>query len=126
MVELSVLGDRSVEDPLREVIGTDVPTDGDGVPPESFNFLDDKLSFLFIEAADSNVSMGLRDGQNGADVLAHHNLCTILGKDDSDAPSNSLQKRTHRFTRKKLSEEASMNLGSTQRTSHNKPPGATH
>ena len=60
MIELSVLGDRSVEDPLREVIGTDVPTDGNGVPSKSFDFLDNELGFLFIEAAESDVSMGLR------------------------------------------------------------------
>jgi len=113
VVELSVLGDRSLEDPFREVIGTDIPTDGDGVPSKSFDFLDDKLGFLFIEAVESNVSIGLRSRQDGVDVLADHNLCTLLGKDDSGAPSNSLPKRLCRLTQKKRSEEGSTNLGST-------------
>lgn len=55
MIELSVLGDRSVEDLLREVIGTDIPTDSNGVPSKSLYFFNDELSFLFIEAAESDV-----------------------------------------------------------------------
>jgi len=57
VVEFSVLGDCSVEDLLREVIGTDVPTDSDGVPSESFDFLDNELSFLFIEATEIGSSI---------------------------------------------------------------------
>jgi hypothetical protein len=65
VVELSVLGDGSVEDPLREVIGTDVPTDGNGVPSKPFDLLNDKLSFLFIEAAQIDASVGRREGEIG-------------------------------------------------------------
>jgi hypothetical protein len=57
VVELSVLGDCSVEDILREVVCTDVPADGDGVPSKSFNFLNDKLGFLFVKAAETDASM---------------------------------------------------------------------
>ena len=57
MVELSVLGDCSVEDFLREVICTDVPTDGDGVPSKSFDFLNYKLGFLFVRAAETGASI---------------------------------------------------------------------
>lgn len=61
MIELSVLGDCSVEDLLREVVSTDIPTDSDGVPSESLDFLDNELNFLFIEAAEIKVSIEPRD-----------------------------------------------------------------
>ena len=64
MVELSVLGDSSVENLLREVISTDVPADGDGVSSESFDLLDDKLSFPLIKAAEIDASMVHRGGRN--------------------------------------------------------------
>ena len=59
MVELSILGDCSAEDLLREVVCTDVSTDGNGVPSKSVNFLNDKLSFLFVKAAVTEVSINL-------------------------------------------------------------------
>lgn len=91
MVELPILGDRGVKDRLREVISTDVPTDGDGVSSESFDLLNDKLSFLLVKAAEIGESMRLGDGKiNGTNALADYNLCTFFGKDDSSTPSNSL------------------------------------
>ena len=56
MIEFSVLGDRSVEDFLREVVGADIPANGDGVPSKFSDFLDNKLSFLFIKATETDVS----------------------------------------------------------------------
>lgn len=64
MVELSVLGDRGIEDPLREVVSTDVPTDGDGVPSKSSDLVDDELSFPFIETTKIDRSMKPRGGRN--------------------------------------------------------------
>jgi len=57
VVEFPVLGDCSIEDLLWEVIRTDVPTNGDGVPSKSFDFLNDKLGFLFVKAAETDVSV---------------------------------------------------------------------
>ena len=59
MVELSVLGDCSVDDLLREVICTGVSADGDGVPPKSVDFLNDKLGFLFVKAVETDVSINI-------------------------------------------------------------------
>ena len=56
MIELSVLGDRSVEDFLREIVSPNIPADGNGVPSKFSDFLNDKLCFLFIKAAETNVS----------------------------------------------------------------------
>ena len=58
MIEFPILGDRSVENLLGEVIGTNVPTDGNGVASECFDLLNNKLSFPCIEAAGVVVSMG--------------------------------------------------------------------
>lgn len=57
MVELPVLGDCNIEDLFREVIRTDVPTDGDGVSSKSFNFLNDNLGFLFVKAVETDASI---------------------------------------------------------------------
>lgn len=59
MVEFPVLGDCSVEDLVREVIRTDVPTNGDGVPSKSFNFLNDELGFLLVKAVETDASMNV-------------------------------------------------------------------
>lgn len=65
MIEFPVLGDRSVENLLREVIGTNVPINGDGVPSERFDFLNDKLSLLFVEAAEVDISIRFRERKRG-------------------------------------------------------------
>ena len=59
MIEFPILGDRSVEDLLGKVIGTNVPANGEGVSSECFDLLNDKLSFPYIEAAGIVVLMGL-------------------------------------------------------------------
>ena len=56
VIEFSVLGDRSVENLLREVVGTDIPANDDGVPSKFSDFLHNKLSFLFIKATETDVS----------------------------------------------------------------------
>jgi hypothetical protein len=65
VVEFPVLGDRCVEDLLREAISTNVPTNGNGIPSERLDLLSDELSFLFVQAAEVGMSMGFRDGENG-------------------------------------------------------------
>jgi len=91
VVELPVLGDRGVEDLLREVIGTDVSAYDNGIPSKRFDLVNDKSRFPFIEAAEIDVSVGPDGGENVVNVLADHNLRTLLGKDDSSTPSNSLR-----------------------------------
>ena len=92
MIEFTVLGNRRVDDPLWEVIRTDVPTNGNGVPSECLNFLSDKLSFLFVQTAEVDISIGLRDGEHGINILANHNLRALPGENDRSAPSNSLSR----------------------------------
>ena len=90
MIDFPVLGDRSVEDPLREVISANVPTNCDGLPSRRLYLLNYKLSFLFVEAAEFAASTGCHDREKEKDILADYNLRTLLGKDDGSAPSNSL------------------------------------
>jgi hypothetical protein len=65
VVEFSVLGDRSVEDLLREIICSDVPSDGNGIPSKFFDFFNDKLRFLFVEAAETDMSINSVTGKQG-------------------------------------------------------------
>ena len=51
MIEFSVLGDRSVEGFLREVVTADIPANDDGVPSKVSDFLHNKLSFLFLKVS---------------------------------------------------------------------------
>ena len=62
MIEFSVLGDRSVEDFLREIVGPNISADGNGIASKSSDFLNDKLCFLFIKAAETNVSTHFATG----------------------------------------------------------------
>lgn len=90
MIEFPILEDRSIEDLLREVIGTNVPANGDGFPSKCFYFLNDKLRFLFVQAAEVDLSVGFHDRGKEVNILADYNLRTLFGEDDGSAPSNSL------------------------------------
>lgn len=92
MIKFPVLGDRSVEDLLREVVGTDISANSDGIPSECFDLLNDKLSLLFVKAAEADVSMGFRGGGHELNVLADHNLRTLFGKCDGSTLANSLRR----------------------------------
>ena len=111
VIEFSVLGDRSVECLRREVIGTNVPTNGDGIPSKGFNLFNYKLSFLNIEAAEVDVSMGFRETEKGMNILADYNPRTLPGEDDGSAPSNSLSQTSESAWR--YSKEDPINLSST-------------
>jgi len=71
VIEFPVLGDRCVDDLLREVISTDVPTNGDGVSSERLDLLNNELSFLFVQ-------------------VANYNLRAFLSKDNSSTPPDPL------------------------------------
>jgi hypothetical protein len=90
VIEFPILGDSSVEDLLGKVIGTNVPTNGDGVSSKCFDLLNNKLSFFCIEAAEVVVSIEPRHREKEVSALADYNLRTLFGKDDGSAPSDTL------------------------------------
>lgn len=113
MVKLSVLGDRCLEDLLGEIIGTNVPTNGNGVSSKSFDLLNDKLSFLFIKAVEIDMSIKPRGRKTGQTYSLTTTFAPSLAKMIAALLPIPYEKKTRRSMRKKGSGEALTNLGST-------------
>ena len=84
--------DCHIQDLLREIISSDISSDGDSVSSGKLDLVDDELRFLFVKAMNAGEFRFLvwAVHEIASYALSDDDFCTLLSEKESTATTNAL------------------------------------